>query len=194
MITKEEILNAAKECFSEKGYDRATMRDISQKLDISLGNLTYHFPRKYDLLEAITNECFQTLDIKREIDNLEDLDSLLWAMIASLQENRFYFISALSYTEDSEIAKEHHKRTTHLYQALTDAFQSLIERGYLKMDAAQCEACARTILITHIGWIQPGNNYASNISDKELARLNWQALIPYMTAKGRKEYQKLENR
>ena len=47
--TKNKILETTIELLNEKGISNVTMRDVSQKLDISVGNLTYHYP-KWELL------------------------------------------------------------------------------------------------------------------------------------------------
>jgi AcrR family transcriptional regulator len=51
--TKERILNSAVELFNSRGFVNVTMRDIAAELDMSLGNLTYHFKKKEELMEAI---------------------------------------------------------------------------------------------------------------------------------------------
>lgn len=47
--TKEKILDTTIELLNEQGISNVSMRDVSQKLDISVGNLTYHYP-KWELL------------------------------------------------------------------------------------------------------------------------------------------------
>lgn len=46
---KERILNKALELFNTYGYESVKMRDISSSLNISPGNLTYHFKKKMTL-------------------------------------------------------------------------------------------------------------------------------------------------
>ena len=50
---KNEIISAARELFSINGYNAVTMRDVADALGISVGNLTYHFKKKEDLIEAV---------------------------------------------------------------------------------------------------------------------------------------------
>ena len=49
--TKEDILITARELFNEYGYKNISMRDIAKKLNISVGNLTYYFKKKEDLIQ-----------------------------------------------------------------------------------------------------------------------------------------------
>ena len=51
--TRQDILACARRLFDRHGYNGVSMRDIAKELDISVGNLTYHFKKKENLLEAI---------------------------------------------------------------------------------------------------------------------------------------------
>ena len=53
---KSEILVKARELFNTNGYNEVSMRNIADALGISVGNLTYHFKRKEDLVEAVVLE------------------------------------------------------------------------------------------------------------------------------------------
>ena len=57
--TKERILAASLALFNERGYGNVTMRMIADSLSISVGNLTYHFPKKQDIVNALMDESFR---------------------------------------------------------------------------------------------------------------------------------------
>jgi AcrR family transcriptional regulator len=65
---KQQILNAAEEVFSEKGFDRARMDDIAGETGLSKGTLYLYFRSKNDLIIAILDRLFQ-----REFKQLENL-------------------------------------------------------------------------------------------------------------------------
>lgn len=48
--TRERILEACRRLFNEKGYATTSLADIAASVGISKGNLTYHFPTKYELV------------------------------------------------------------------------------------------------------------------------------------------------
>jgi len=48
--TREVILEAALEQFREKGYGRATMRDIAKQAGVSVGNAYYYFQSKEEMI------------------------------------------------------------------------------------------------------------------------------------------------
>ena len=47
---KQLIAEASRELFNSGGYQKVTMRQIADACGISVGNLTYHYPHKEDLL------------------------------------------------------------------------------------------------------------------------------------------------
>jgi AcrR family transcriptional regulator len=53
VTTRERIVDRAVELFNERGTEAVGMRELARELGLSPGNLTYHFPRKEDLLIAI---------------------------------------------------------------------------------------------------------------------------------------------
>ena len=55
---REKIVDTAQAMFLEKDYDSVTMRDIAGRLGISVGNLTYHYPKKEDILMTIHDRVF----------------------------------------------------------------------------------------------------------------------------------------
>lgn len=50
MDRKTAIADKAREVFNAKGVGTASLRDIAEALGIAYGNLTYHFPKKEDLV------------------------------------------------------------------------------------------------------------------------------------------------
>src|SRR5699024_117224 len=51
--TKTEIRKVALELFAQQGFDRTSLREIAERLDITKAALYYHYPSKNDLLRAI---------------------------------------------------------------------------------------------------------------------------------------------
>jgi AcrR family transcriptional regulator len=48
--TRERILDIALELFTEQGYDKTSLRDIAERLEMTKAALYYHFERKEDIL------------------------------------------------------------------------------------------------------------------------------------------------
>jgi AcrR family transcriptional regulator len=66
---KSQIVSAAVEVFTEKGFDDARMDDIAVKTGLSKGTLYLYFKNKDDLIMAILDRIFQ-----QEFSKLESLD------------------------------------------------------------------------------------------------------------------------
>jgi AcrR family transcriptional regulator len=62
------ILREAASVFAEKGYHRASIRDISGATGVSLSGLYYYFSSKEELLFLIQDHCFGTLLSRLEDD------------------------------------------------------------------------------------------------------------------------------
>jgi AcrR family transcriptional regulator len=65
---KQQILEAAAKIFRQKGYDRATLRDIAKEARLLPGSLYYHIRSKEDLLRLIVEQPIHDL-----YTQLEDL-------------------------------------------------------------------------------------------------------------------------
>lgn len=87
-LTREMIMDAARELFVQKGYRHVSMRQIAQKLNYSHGALYYHFKNKAELFYALVDKHFQML--KEELDHilqqdLEDIEKLMQIFIGYIK-------------------------------------------------------------------------------------------------------------
>jgi AcrR family transcriptional regulator len=74
MGNREALLEGAKQCLLEKGYDRTTVRDIATAAGVSMAAIGYHYGSRETLLQ-------QAL-----FASLEDWDAGLQAQLAKLDE------------------------------------------------------------------------------------------------------------
>ncbi|MBU5322515.1 TetR/AcrR family transcriptional regulator [Sarcina ventriculi] len=89
--TKEDILITARELFNEYGYKNISMRDIAKKLNISVGNLTYYFKKKEDLIEEVVMYKHRKYNGVLLPKSLDDLNNLFLDMLNTQNENIYYF-------------------------------------------------------------------------------------------------------
>ena len=66
VTTKTKILDTAINMLNELGLSNVKLRDVSQALHISIGNLTYHYPKWENLMDDIFGQ-FQS-DINQLYD------------------------------------------------------------------------------------------------------------------------------
>jgi TetR/AcrR family transcriptional regulator, acrAB operon repressor len=62
-ITRQNILKAALNLFSEKGYATATLAEIAQSASVTRGAIYWHFKDKADLFNNLANE----VSLRREV-------------------------------------------------------------------------------------------------------------------------------
>ncbi len=60
-LSRERILEEARQLFAKHGYQTLTMRSIAQAMGYSHGALYYHFKEKADLFYTLVNEDFNML-------------------------------------------------------------------------------------------------------------------------------------
>ena len=86
-LTREMIMDAARDLFVTKGYQHVSMRQIAKELGYSHGALYYHFKNKAELFYALVEEHFAMLDQKlddvmhQSIPNGEKLEHILLGFV-----------------------------------------------------------------------------------------------------------------
>ncbi len=103
--SKEKILDAATELFSENGYNATSISDIAKKAGISKGLVYNYFKSKEDLLDAIIFKSFEEFDrlydiLSSDTENpLEGLYKVLEETMNSVKQKPQFWklITGLSY-------------------------------------------------------------------------------------------------
>lgn len=97
-LSRNKILEAARAIFVEKGYQQASMRQLSQKLGYSHGAIYYHFKNKAELFYALVRQDFSLLDEKldvilaeNEIDQQKKLENVLKGFIEFGMRNQSHY-------------------------------------------------------------------------------------------------------
>lgn len=65
--TYRRVLNSAMRLFSEKGYDKTTMRAVSKEAGLGLGALYYYFPSKESIILRFYEELQKELRMEWEV-------------------------------------------------------------------------------------------------------------------------------
>src|ERR1700749_4562888 len=87
-----EILEHATTVFYEKGYDAASMRDLSRASGMSLAGLYYYFESKERLLYLIQKSAFETvvLNLRVRLETTSNPEERMRAFVANHLE---YFLA-----------------------------------------------------------------------------------------------------
>lgn len=60
--THQRIQDVALELFADKGYDKTSLREIAERLDVTKAALYYHFKTKEDILVSLVEDHFGRVD------------------------------------------------------------------------------------------------------------------------------------
>jgi AcrR family transcriptional regulator len=60
--TRARIQAVAVELFTEQGYDKTSLREIAERLDVTKAALYYHFKSKEDIIRSLIDDYFGQLD------------------------------------------------------------------------------------------------------------------------------------
>jgi AcrR family transcriptional regulator len=60
--TRQRIQDVALELFAERGYEKTSLREIAERLDVTKAALYYHFKTKEDILVSLFEDLVRPLD------------------------------------------------------------------------------------------------------------------------------------
>jgi AcrR family transcriptional regulator len=83
MSTKSAILETSLDLFNTQGYANVGVREIARQLNISPGNLSYHFPKKEDILSIL-------------LQRLKDANTALYEAYQNDEKNLHNFIQLMN--------------------------------------------------------------------------------------------------
>lgn len=186
--TRQEILNTAKALFNARGYNAVTLRDIAGSLGISKGNLTYHFKKKEDIMEALLATAHNTRPTTAP-RTLEELDAFFLDLQRAVAENAYYF---QHYTQLAQTIPAIRDTQQDMYTSnvdlLREAFSNLHEDGLLRGELFGGEyACILDALhLSGIYWNSFRQLKQASGSTATYRQHAWGLMGGLLTEKGRK--------
>ena len=151
--TRTRILVASLLLFNEKGEPNTTTNDIANEVDISPGNLHYHFRKKSALVDALLAE-FQA-DARRVLDPPSELPLSLddfWVFLHLLLEFKAAYRFLLRDMES--LVAEYpgvNRAMRHFARGLTAVFElyvaGLADSGVIRIDGEEIPLVARNLSV-----------------------------------------------
>ena len=189
--TKEDILITARELFNEYGYKNISMRDIAKKLNISVGNLTYYFKKKEDLIEEVVMYKHRKYKGILLLKSLDDLNNLFLDMLNTQNENIYYFKHFDELAEISSKIYEIQLATLNkIEKILKECFEelqrkNLVQKVKPKSQIANLIKCILTVIIYN-----PIKTKDLNKQDNidSIISCLWSMIFMYLTDEGKDMY------
>lgn len=188
---KLEIIQAAKELFNERGYNGVSTQNIADAMEISKGNLNYHFKRKEDIIEAVVEEMHSHYVKPESPTTLEELNEFFLRSQRVAKENAFYFWHFTQLSQTSEkIRKIQNTVIRDSYILLSKTFKLLNEIGSIQNEAysQQYEQIIRTIMLNCI-YCTPHSRLEESVGTKvDFLDCVWAIIYPLLTDKGKIQF------
>lgn len=192
---KDEILQTAKLLFNQQGYEAVSMRDIARAVGISVGNLTYHFPRKADILLTLLSLSRNPGLYTIEVHTLSDMDTLIRNLLLSVVDYSFYFRDVGHFMADDELKQNEFLSSDIIRQNFLQGLKQLVKEGYFKPEftPALAQAMGNFMLLSHYSWAQHTilSGEDPSIALDRFTDEHWAVLAPYFSEKGTAEFHML---
>ncbi len=159
MKTRDRILQTSLQLFNEQGEPRITTNHIADELDISPGNLYYHFRSKDEIISLLFQQFERKMDAAlqtpaRRVPDMEDMWLYLHLVFESIWEYRFL------YRDLDNILSRNKKLRTHFRRILERKINTaaaickgLVEAGVMNATSEDIAALARNIAVVATYWL-----------------------------------------
>ena len=167
--TRQRILDASLMMFNAQGEPNVTTNHIADELEISPGNLYYHFRNKDDIIEQLFAGYEQRMDTallapSGRLPGLEDVWLQLHLVFECIWDYRFL------YRDLVEILSRNRRLRLRFARILKRAdeqahtvMRGLVQAGVMRASADEVDAASTNILVIATFWM----NYASARGDKD---------------------------
>ena len=167
--TKQRILDASLALFNAHGEPNITTNHIADDLEISPGNLYYHFRNKDDIIEQIFVRFEERMDaaLAAPADRLPELEDIwlqLHLVFECISEYRFLYRDIVDILSRNRMLRLRFARILKRASASASAvMRGMVRSGAMRASAAEIEATATNILVIATFWM----NYAGVRGDRD---------------------------
>ena len=214
MTTKEKILEKSLELFNRDGLDGVTVRHIAKALEMSHGNLCYHFPTIDAIIEGLYSQMAVELDAttlsmrtiqrnpskafaKGESNIFRTMYDLSLSNFEKLYEYRFIMLDFVSIMRRIPAIKAHYRQQMVMRQLQFQFLVTeLVKKGLFKPPIIenQYSTWIHSAILFGDFWLSSAEIlYNGKESDKVKIyhRFFISLTIPYLTEKGLEEMKEL---
>ena len=167
--TRQRILDACLSMFNAQGEPNVTTNHIADELEISPGNLYYHFRNKDDIIEQLFARYEERMDTALatptdRLPGLEDVWLQLHLVFECIWDYRFLYRDLVDILSRNRRLRLRFARI--LKRADEQAhtvMRGLVQAGVMRASAAELDAAATNVLVIATFWM----NYAAARGDKD---------------------------
>lgn len=180
--TRQRILDCALAMFNAQGEPNVTTNHIADELEISPGNLYYHFRNKDDIIEQLFGRYEERIGAAMTVPDgrlpdLEDIWLQMHLVFECIWDYRFLYRDLVDILSRNRRLRLRFARI--LKRATENAstvIRGLAQAGILRASVAEMEGLATNILVLATFWL----NYAAARGDQDEARSIRQGIVQVM--------------
>jgi AcrR family transcriptional regulator len=180
--TRQRILDCALAMFNAQGEPNVTTNHIADELEISPGNLYYHFRNKDDIIEQLFGRYEERIGAamavpEGRLPNLEDIWLQLHLVFECIWDYRFLYRDLVDILSRNRRLRV---RFARILKRATDNASSVIRglgrAGIVRASAAEMDALATNILVLATFWL----NFGAARGDQDEAKSIRQGIVQVM--------------
>ncbi|MDF2154738.1 TetR/AcrR family transcriptional regulator [Vibrio sp. CAU 1672] len=159
MKTREKIVYAALELFNQHGERNITTNHIAEYIEISPGNLYYHFRNKQEIVREIftlySSELLERFTpIQGAQESLTMLKSYLDSIFTLMWKYRFFYANLPEIlSRDAQLHEDYIKVQEKLQANLIVIVQEFVDLELLEVDQQQLTSLVRTLHLIACSWL-----------------------------------------
>ena len=167
--TRQRILDASLVMFNAQGEPNVTTNHIADELEISPGNLYYHFRNKDDIIEQLFGGYEQSIDAalsapEGRLPGLEDVWLQLHLVFECIWDYRFLYRDLVDIlTRNRRLRLRFARILKRADEQAHQVMRGLVQAGVMRASADEVDAAATNILVIATFWL----NYAAARGDKD---------------------------
>ena len=167
--TRQRILDASLSMFNAQGEPNVTTNHIADELEISPGNLYYHFRNKDDIIEQLFGGYEQRMDAalsapEGRLPGLEDVWLQLHLVFECIWDYRFLYRDLVDIlTRNRRLRLRFARILKRADEQAHQVMRGLVQAGVMRASADEVDAAATNILVIATFWL----NYAAARGDKD---------------------------
>ncbi|HEX4883229.1 MAG TPA: TetR/AcrR family transcriptional regulator [Casimicrobiaceae bacterium] len=188
--TRERILETSLALFNRFGEPHITTADIADEMNISPGNLYYHFRNK----DEIIGELYAALEARLaplfdwpegRVPDVEDLWFMLHALFEGMWAYRFFYRDVIELTSrNRKVALRFADLTRRGERTVVDLCRGMVDAGTMRASERELAALAQNVAIVATYWMSfqrtahppPPHRAAGDDSHLSLDRAAYQVL------------------
>lgn len=157
--TRERILKVSLDLFNANGEGNVTTGHIADELNISPGNLYYHFRNKDEIIHHLFADFERAIDIApgeiRDAENvMEDMWLYLHLMFERIWQYRFLYRNLDDLVmRDTKLRSHFNIILGHKRDAVKMLCDALVEAGAMRASSDEIHALADNILVVATYWL-----------------------------------------